>query len=63
MQNCAWSRKSERVVIKLPQTRAAFHTIIGAISAKGDIHIALRKPSPVKDTEKRVKDNKGKKTS
>ncbi|KAG0738811.1 hypothetical protein G6F62_007891 [Rhizopus arrhizus] len=45
-KNYAWSRKSERIVVKLPQTRAASHTIIGAISTKGIIHIALRKPPP-----------------
>ena len=65
MQNCPWSRKSERAVVKLPQTRAASHTIIGAISTKGVIHIALRKPPtpPVKDTKKRVRDNKDKETN
>ncbi|KAG0930795.1 hypothetical protein G6F57_011475 [Rhizopus arrhizus] len=46
LSNYAWSRKSERIVVKLPQTRAASHTIIGAISTKGVIHIALRKPPP-----------------
>ncbi|CEI89316.1 hypothetical protein RMCBS344292_03679 [Rhizopus microsporus] len=63
-KNCAWSRKPERAVVKLPQIRAAFHTITGAISTKGVIHIALRKPPPplVKDTKKRVRGNKGKKT-
>ncbi|KAG1140142.1 hypothetical protein G6F37_008877 [Rhizopus arrhizus] len=62
-KNYAWSRKSERAVVKLPQTRAASHTIIGAISTKGVIHIALRKPPPplAKDTKKRARDNKGKK--
>ncbi|CEP18358.1 hypothetical protein [Parasitella parasitica] len=61
-KNYAWSRKSERAVVKLPQTRVA-HTIIGAISTKGVIHIALRKPPPppAKDTKKRARDNKGKK--
>ncbi|ORE09259.1 hypothetical protein BCV72DRAFT_333886 [Rhizopus microsporus var. microsporus] len=56
MQNCAWSRKSERAVIKLPQTRATSHTIIGAISTKCVIHIVLKKPlpPPMKDTKKRV---------
>ncbi|CEG82181.1 hypothetical protein RMATCC62417_16291 [Rhizopus microsporus] len=60
----AWSRKSERAVIKLPHIRAASHTIIGAISTKGIIHIALRKPRPpppAKDTKKRARDSKGKK--
>lgn len=62
-KNYAWSRKSERAVVKLPQTRAASHTIIGAVSTKGVIHIALRKPPPppAKDTKKRARDNKGKK--
>lgn len=62
-KNYAWSIKSKRAVVKLPQTRAASHTIIGAISTKGAIHIALRKPPPpsAKDTKKRAKDNKGKK--
>ncbi|RCH85508.1 hypothetical protein CU097_007208 [Rhizopus azygosporus] len=55
-------RKSEHAVVKLHQTRAASHTIIGAISTKDAIHIALRKPPPpppppAKDTKKRAKDN------
>ncbi|KAG1140088.1 hypothetical protein G6F37_011249 [Rhizopus arrhizus] len=62
-KNYAWSRKSERAVVKLPQTRAASHTIIGAISTKCIIHIALKKPlpPPAKNTKKRARDNKGKK--
>lgn len=62
-KNYAWSRKSERAVVKRPQSKAASHTIIGAISTKGGIHIALRKPipPPAKDTKQRARDNKGKK--
>ncbi|KAI9029870.1 hypothetical protein CLU79DRAFT_695547, partial [Phycomyces nitens] len=64
--NYAWSRKPERTFFfNLPQ-RAASHTIIGVMSTKYVICIALRKfppHTPTENTKKYAKKNKGKKNS
>lgn len=44
--NWAWSEKGTRAVVKIPQSRAPSHTMIGAICSTSVLHVVMRKPVP-----------------
>ena len=44
-RNGAWARKGETQVMKVENTRAISHTILGAISAYAAVNISIRTPN------------------
>jgi hypothetical protein len=58
--NWAWSKKGTPAIVKIPQTRALSHTIIGTICASSVLHVVLIKPPPtIKKSAKNKRTNKG----
>lgn len=49
----AWSAKGTTPIVKVPNTRAKMHTILGAISILGVINVAIRKPNLSQSRKKR----------